>query len=143
MRRGTRSRRHQPDAAVVGCSSLTMLLTREPIEPGEKGRGFEVGKNHYLLIEDDELDAVTIESNHTIEIDSFVPREQMDERYLDSPYYLVPNDSVGQEAFGRARSRAHGSRQCRCDMSRMGAIDHLVRGRTARCRVSAASPYAS
>jgi DNA end-binding protein Ku len=49
--------------------------TREPIEAGEKGRGFEVGKNQYLLIEDDELDAVTIESNHTIEIDSFVHRE--------------------------------------------------------------------
>jgi DNA end-binding protein Ku len=61
-------------------------VTREPIEAGEKARGFEVGKNQYLLMEDDELDAVTIESNHTIEIDSFVPREQMDERYLDSPY---------------------------------------------------------
>src|SRR4051794_13411467 len=76
-------------------------VTREPVEAGEKARGFEVGKNQYLLIEDDELDAVTIESNHTIEIDSFVPREQMDERYLDSPYYLVPNESVGQEAFER------------------------------------------
>ena len=38
-----------------------------------RGRGFEVGKNQYLLIENDELEAVTIESNHTIEIDSFVP----------------------------------------------------------------------
>jgi DNA end-binding protein Ku len=38
-----------------------------------------------LLIEEDELDAVTIESNHTIDIDSFVPRSQIDERYLDSP----------------------------------------------------------
>ena len=44
-------------------------VTREPVEAGEKARGFEVGKNQYLLIEDDELDAVTIESNHTIEID--------------------------------------------------------------------------
>jgi DNA end-binding protein Ku len=60
-------------------------VTREPIEPGEKARGYEVGKNSYLLIEEDELDAVTIESNHTIDIDSFVPRSQIDERYLDSP----------------------------------------------------------
>jgi DNA end-binding protein Ku len=43
-------------------------VTREPIKPGEKGRGHEVGENQYVLIEDDELDAVTIESNHTIEI---------------------------------------------------------------------------
>ena len=62
-----------------------------------------IGKNQYLLIEDDELDAVTIESNHTIEIDSFVPREQIDERYLNSPYYLVPDDRVGQEAFAVIR----------------------------------------
>jgi DNA end-binding protein Ku len=78
-------------------------VTREPIEPGEKARGYEVGKNSYLLIEEDELDAVTIESNHTIDIDSFVPRSQIDERYLDSPYYLVPNEPVGQEAFAVIR----------------------------------------
>jgi DNA end-binding protein Ku len=49
------------------------------------------------------LDAVTIESNHTIEIDSFVPRLQIDERYFDSPYYLVPNEPVGQETFAVIR----------------------------------------
>jgi DNA end-binding protein Ku len=92
-------------------------VTREPIEPGEKGRGYEVGKNQYLLIEDDELDAVTIESNHTIEIDSFVPREQMDERYLDSPYYLVPDESVGQEAFAVIRDAMRGK-----DMVALGRI---------------------
>src|SRR3954447_16665090 len=91
--------------------------TREPIEVGEKGRRFEVGKNQYLLIEDDELDAVTIESNHTIEIDSFVPREQMDERYLDSPYYLVPNEPVGQEAFAVIRDAMRGK-----DMVALGRI---------------------
>jgi DNA end-binding protein Ku len=92
-------------------------VTREPIEPDEKGRGFEVGKNQYLLIENDELEAVTIESNHTIEIDSFVPREQMDERYLDSPYYLVPNEPVGQEAFAVIRDAMRGK-----DMVALGRI---------------------
>jgi DNA end-binding protein Ku len=92
-------------------------VTREPIEPGEKGRGFEVLKNQYLLIEDDELDAVTIESNHTIEIDSFVPREQIDERYLDSPYYLVPDDRVGQEAFAVIRDAMRGK-----DMVALGRV---------------------
>jgi DNA end-binding protein Ku len=78
-------------------------VTREPIEPGEKARGYEVGKNQYLLVEEDELDAVTVESNHTIDIDTFVPRSQIDERYLDSPYYLVPNEPVGQQAFAVIR----------------------------------------
>lgn len=78
-------------------------VTREPLEPGDKARGYEVGKNQYLIIEDDELDAVTIESTHTIDIDSFVARSQIDERYLDSAYYLVPNEPVGQEAFAVIR----------------------------------------
>jgi DNA end-binding protein Ku len=83
-------------------------VTREPVEPGDKGRGYEVAKNQYLLIEDDEIDAVAVESNHTIEIDSFVPRAEMDERYLDSPYYLVPDDRVGQEAFAVIRDAMRG-----------------------------------
>src|SRR5215212_11857703 len=43
--------------------------TREPVDAGDKGKGYEVAKNEYLLIEDEELDALQIESNHTIEID--------------------------------------------------------------------------
>jgi hypothetical protein len=49
--------------------------------------------------QDEEFDAIAIESNHPIEIDSFVPRSEIDERYLDSPYYIAPNEPVGQEAF--------------------------------------------
>ncbi|MGE0522708.1 MAG: Ku protein [Variibacter sp.] len=78
-------------------------VTREPVESADKGRGYEIGKNVYLPVEDDELDAVAIESSHTIEIDRFVPRAQIDERYFDSPYYLAPTDEVGQEAFAVIR----------------------------------------
>ena len=48
--------------------------TREPVAPEHKGRGYEIGKGHYLVIEDAELDAIKIESTHTIEIDRLVPR---------------------------------------------------------------------
>jgi non-homologous end joining protein Ku len=74
-------------------------VTRESVEAADKGRGYEVAKNTFILIDDEELDAIAIESTHTIEIDSFVPRAQIDERYFESPYYIVPNDQVGQEAF--------------------------------------------
>ena len=83
-------------------------VTREPVESEDKGRGFEYAKNAYILVDDDELDAIAIESNHTIEIDSFVPREQIDERYLDSPYYIAPNDQVGQDAFAVIREAMRG-----------------------------------
>ena len=83
-------------------------ITREPVENQDKGRGYEHSKNAFILVEDDELDAIAIESNHTIEIDSFVPRGQIDERYLDSPYYITPNDQVGQDAFSVIREAMRG-----------------------------------
>jgi DNA end-binding protein Ku len=83
-------------------------VTREPVEAHNKGRGYEYSKNAYIPVDDDELDAVAIESKHTIEIDSFVPREQIDERYLDSPYYITPNDQVGQDAFAVIREAMRG-----------------------------------
>jgi DNA end-binding protein Ku len=73
--------------------------TGEPIAPDDKGRGYEVDKGVYLQVEDEELDAIAIESSHTIDIDSFVPKSEIDERYIDSPYYLIPENKVALEAF--------------------------------------------
>ncbi len=83
-------------------------VTREPVEGEHKGRGYEYAKNTYIPVDDDELDALAVESTHTIEIDSFVPREQIDERYLDSPYYITPDGQVGQEAFAVIREAMRG-----------------------------------
>src|ERR1700727_2939372 len=52
---------------------------------------------------DEELDAIAVESSHTIDIDSFVPKSEVDERYVDSPYYLVPENKVALEAFAVIR----------------------------------------
>jgi DNA end-binding protein Ku len=78
-------------------------VTGDPVEGSDKDRGYEYAKHTYLMIEDEDLDAIAIESNHTIEIDSFVPSSEIDERYLDSPYYIAPNEPVGQEAFAVIR----------------------------------------
>jgi len=75
----------------------------EPVEKEDIGRGYEIGKGQYLQVEDEELEKIQIESTHTIEIDSFVPRAEIDDRYLDSPYYVSPTDQVGQEAFAVIR----------------------------------------
>ena len=77
--------------------------TGEPIDPDDKGRGYEVDKGVYLRVEDEELDAIAIESSHTIDIDCFVPKAEIDERYIDSPYYLVPENKVALEAFAVIR----------------------------------------
>jgi DNA end-binding protein Ku len=75
----------------------------EPIDPEDKGRGYEVDKGVYLQVEDEELDAIAIESSHTIDIDSFVPKSEIDERFIDSPYYLIPEGKVALEAFAVIR----------------------------------------
>ena len=50
-----------------------------------------------------ELDAVEIESTHTVDIEGFVPREEIDKRYLDKPYYIAPNGKAGADAFAVIR----------------------------------------
>ena len=74
------------------------VIPREDI-----ARGYEVGKGQYLVVEDEELEAVQIESTRTIEIDEFVPRNEIDDRYIDSPYYVAPDGEVGQDAFAVIR----------------------------------------
>src|SRR5262247_3726041 len=75
----------------------------DPVEREDVGRGYEIGKGQYLQVEDEELEKIQIESTHTVDIQSFVPRDEIDDRYLDSPYYMAPTDQVGQEAFAVIR----------------------------------------
>jgi non-homologous end joining protein Ku len=159
---------------------LVDVVTGEPVQAHNKGRGYEVGENQFLVVRDDELEAAEqegrrgpyssvpampreehndqpqpanlqtpkplfsnasmkggprreeppqaapaeptkrpdpmpasaaaavptptpIENNRTIEIDRFIPRAQVDARYLDTPYYVVPRDAVGEEAFAVIR----------------------------------------
>jgi Ku protein len=77
--------------------------TGEVVEGGQKARGYELSKGKYVEIEPEELDAVQIESNHTIEIDSFVPRDEIDQRYLNHPYYIAPDGKAAVEAFAVIR----------------------------------------
>jgi DNA end-binding protein Ku len=77
--------------------------TGDPVEAEDQVKGYPVSKGNYVLVEDEEIDSVRIESTHTIEIESFVPRAEVDERYLDTPYYIAPDDRVAQEAFAVIR----------------------------------------
>jgi DNA end-binding protein Ku len=77
--------------------------TGKPVESEDQVKGYAVGKGHYILVEEEELDALKLESTHTIDIESFVPRAEVDERYLDTSYYIAPDDRVAQEAFAVIR----------------------------------------
>jgi len=66
-------------------------------------KGYEIAKGEYVEVEPDELDAVEIESSRMIDIDTFVPKDELDELYLNSPYYIVPDGDVGAQAFAVIR----------------------------------------
>jgi DNA end-binding protein Ku len=77
--------------------------TGKPVEKDQQGRGYEVSKGKYVEIEPAELDAVEIESTHTIDIDTFVPEDEIDKRYFERPYYIVPDIKSDEEAFAVIR----------------------------------------
>ncbi|MEA2936347.1 MAG: end-binding protein Ku [Variibacter sp.] len=144
---------------------LVDSVTGDVVDTHNKGRGYEVGENQFLMVQEEELEAaqsaarsapysvhapagahrvkesseevgnvpeprtfsraaarpapepeplpppppvVKVENNHTIEIERFIPYAQLDARYYDTPYYIVPRDEVGQEAFAVIRDAMRG-----------------------------------
>lgn len=77
--------------------------TGEVVENEDQAKGYPVAKDSFLLVEDEELDKIEIESNHTIDIEKFVPRSEVDPRYLEAPYYIAPSERVAEEAFAIIR----------------------------------------
>jgi DNA end-binding protein Ku len=75
----------------------------DEVESVDIVKGYEVGKGEYIEIEPEELEAVAIESKRVIDIDEFVPKSEIDELYLNSPYYIAPDGEVGQQAFAVIR----------------------------------------
>jgi DNA end-binding protein Ku len=77
--------------------------TGDEVESTDIIKGYEVGKGQYIEIAPEELEAIALESTHAIEIDEFVPKVQIDELYLNSPYYIRPDGKVGEQAFAVIR----------------------------------------
>ena len=66
-------------------------------------KGYKVDTDTYIEVTKDELDEIALDSTHTIEIDEFVPKSDIDNRYLIRPYYLVPDGKVGHDAYAVIR----------------------------------------
>ena len=77
--------------------------TGEEVASEDIVKGYKVDTDTYIEVSKDELDNIALESNRTIEIDEFVPRSDIDPRYLIRPYYLVPDGKVGHDAFAVIR----------------------------------------
>jgi DNA end-binding protein Ku len=75
----------------------------EPVETADRVKGYQVSKGQYVLIEDTDLEALKIDSSKMIEIETFVPQAEIDPIYLDSPYFLAPDEKIAEEAFAVIR----------------------------------------
>ncbi|MGP4727271.1 non-homologous end joining protein Ku [Agrobacterium deltaense] len=78
-------------------------VTGKEVREEDEVKGYERGENEYIILEDEELENVALDSTKTIDISTFTPRDSIEWIWLDTPYYLSPNDAVGQEAFSVIR----------------------------------------
>jgi DNA end-binding protein Ku len=73
--------------------------TGEKVESEDIVRGYEIDKDHYVLVEDDEIEAIQVEGNKVINVGRFVEEDEVDPVYYDASYYIAPEGDVGKETF--------------------------------------------
>ena len=78
-------------------------VTGKPVKDGNDAKGYARGENDYVILTDEDLDAVALETVKTIDIEKFVPADSIASVYLEKPHYLMPDNSVGNEAFAVIR----------------------------------------
>lgn len=99
-------------------------VTGKAVRDDDEVKGYQRGENDYVMLEDDDLENVALESTKTIDISTFTPRGEIDWLWLDTPYYLSPNDTISEEAFGVIRAAM--------EKQGMVGISRLVLGRRER-----------
>jgi DNA end-binding protein Ku len=77
--------------------------TGDPVERDGRVKGYEIAKGDFVVVTDEELNQIEIESSHTIDIQSFAAQSDIDPVYYDNSYYIAPDDKVGAEAFAVIR----------------------------------------
>jgi DNA end-binding protein Ku len=77
--------------------------TGKALDDEDQVKGYEIGKDKFLLFEEDEIERLAIESSHTLNLEGFVKKAEIEAIYLDTPYYVAPADDVSVEAFAVIR----------------------------------------
>jgi hypothetical protein len=95
--RRSASTRSTARLATASGTTRSTRVTGEEVSVDDIIKGYQVGKGQHIEIADEELEAIALESTRTIEIDGFVPRNEIDELYNVRPYYIAPNGKVGQD----------------------------------------------
>ena len=88
---------HEPSGKPINYEKVVQGIG--PVDRDEIVKGYEVSKGNYVLLEDEEIEAVKIESRKTLELVQFVDAHEIDVFYFEKPYYVVPQDELAEEAF--------------------------------------------
>jgi DNA end-binding protein Ku len=88
---------HEPTGKRVNYEKVVQGVG--PVDRDEIVKGYEISKGHYVLLEEDEIEAAKVESRRTLELVQFVDAGEIDVFYFDKPYYVVPADDLAEEAF--------------------------------------------
>jgi DNA end-binding protein Ku len=78
-------------------------VTGKPVKDENEAKGYARGENDYVILTDDDLDNVALDTVKTIDIEKFAPADSIQWVYLEKPHYLMPDDAVGNEAFAVIR----------------------------------------
>ena len=88
---------HEPSGKPINYEKVVQGIG--PVDRDEIVKGYEISKGNYVLLEDEEIEAVKIESRKTLELVQFVDAHDIDVFYFEKPYYVVPQDELAEEAF--------------------------------------------
>lgn len=100
--------------------------TGKPVEPDDLVKGYPRGEDDYVLLEEEELDAVALDSTRTIDIQTFVRTADIGWIWYDSPHYLMPSDPVGEEAFAVIRAAMEATGRAGISRLVMGGRERAV-----------------
>ena len=98
----------------------------EEVAEEEIIKGYEHAKGHHVLIEPRELDDLKLEAKHTIDMARFVDLDQIDTRYFEKPYYLLPNGDQADEGYTVLRDALARTRKAAVGQLIMHGREHLV-----------------
>jgi DNA end-binding protein Ku len=88
---------HEPSGKPINYEKVVPGIG--PIDTDDIVKGYEISKNNFVLLSDEEIEAVKIESRKTMELVQFVDAHEIDVFYFEKPYYVVPADELAEEAF--------------------------------------------
>lgn len=97
-----------------------------PVERDDIKKGYEYGKGDYVLLEDDELDAVKLETKKTLELVQFVEEDEIPPLYFDAPYFVAPADELAEDAFRVVRDALRKSRKVGLGQLALRGKEYLV-----------------